>query len=186
MIDEILSETEQHMTAALASMQRALGGIRTGRATTSMLDGIRVSYYGTPTPLNQLSTVSVPEARLVVIKPYEADLIGDIEKAIRADPTLGLNPSNDGEVIRLPIPELTEERRIDLTKVARHRAEEGRVAVRHVRREGLDLTDEAQKEGEVSEDESRSAHERIQTLTDDFVKRIDEIIKNKEAEIMVV
>jgi ribosome recycling factor len=186
MIDEILKETEQHMTTALQALQRDLAGIRTGRATTTLLDGIRVSYYGTPTPLNQLSTVSAPEPRLLMIKPYENTIIGDIEKAIRADVTLGLNPSNDGEVIRLPIPELTEERRIDLTKVARHRAEEGRVAVRHVRREGLDLTDEAQKEGEVSEDESRSAHERIQTLTDDFVKRIDEIIKNKEVEIMAV
>ena len=186
MIDEILSETEQHMTAALASMQRALGGVRTGRATTSMLDGIRVSYYGTPTPLNQLSTVSVPEARLVVIKPYEANLIGDIEKAIRADPTLGLNPSNDGEIIRLPIPELTGERRIELTKVARSRAEDGRVAVRHGRREGLDLIDEAQKEGEVSEDDSRTGHDRIQALTNDFVKRIDEMIISKEAEIMEV
>lgn len=186
MIDEILKETEQHMSTALQALQRDLAGIRTGRATTTLLDGIRVKYYGTPTPLNQLSTVSAPEPRLLMIKPYENTIIGDIEKAIRADATLGLNPSNDGEVIRLPIPELTEERRIDLTKVARHRAEEGRVAVRHARREGLDLTDEAQKEGEVSEDESRSAHERIQTLTDDFVKRIDEIIKNKEAEIMVV
>lgn len=186
MIDEILKETEQQMTTALKALQRDLAGIRTGRATTTLLDGIRIDYYGAATPLNQLSTVSAPEPRLLMIKPYENTIIGDIEKAIRADALLGLNPSNDGQVIRLPIPELTEERRIDLTKVARHRAEEGRVAVRHARREGLDLTDEAQKEGEVSEDESRAAHERIQTLTDDFVKRIDGIIKNKEAEIMVV
>ncbi|HJP33763.1 MAG TPA: ribosome recycling factor [Candidatus Latescibacteria bacterium] len=186
MIDEILSETEQHMATALQAMQRDLAGIRTGRATTSLLDGVRVDYYGTATPLNQLSTVSAPEPRLLMIKPYEASIIGEIEKTIRADATLGLNPSNDGQVIRLPIPELTEERRIDLTKVARHRAEEGRVAVRHARRDSLDLIDEAQKGGEVSEDESRGAHDRIQIITDDFVKRIDEIIKSKEAEILEV
>ena len=186
MIDEILVETEQHMTTALQAMKRDLSGIRTGRATTSLLDGIRIEYYGTATPLNQVATVSAPEARLLLVKPYESSVIGDIEKAIRADPALGLNPSNDGELIRLPIPELTGERRIALTKVARHRAEEGRVAVRHARRDGLDLMDEAKKEGEVSEDESRAGHDRMQTLTDDFVKRIDEIIKNKEAEIMEV
>ena len=186
MIDEILAETEQHMATAVAAMQRDLSGIRTGRATTSLLDGIRINYYGTPTPLNQLATVSAPEARLLLIKPYENSVIGDIEKAIRTDPSLGLNPGNDGQIIRLPIPELTGERRIELTKVARHRAEEGRVAVRHGRRDGLDLIDEAQKEGEVSEDEARGGHERMQTLTTDFVKRIDEIIRNKEAEIMEV
>ena len=107
MIDEILSETEQHMATALQAMQRDLAGIRTGRATTSLLDGVRVDYYGTATPLNQLSTVSAPEPRLLMIKPYEASIIGEIEKTIRADATLGLNPSNDGQVIRLPIPELT-------------------------------------------------------------------------------
>jgi ribosome recycling factor len=186
MIDEIFNETEQGMSAALDAMARALAGIRTGRASTSILDGIRVSYYGTPTALNQLATVSVPEARLIIVKPYEGNLIGEIEKAIRADPTLGLNPSNDGEMIRLPIPELTGERRIEMTKVARNRAEEGRIAVRHARRDGLDLIDEAQIEGEVSEDESRGAHDRIQALTDGFVKRIDEIIKTKEADILEV
>jgi ribosome recycling factor len=186
MIDEILAETEQHMTTAVTAMQRDLSGIRTGRATTSLLDGIRINYYGTPTPLNQVATISAPEARLLLIKPYENSVIGDIEKAVRADPSLGLNPSNDGQIIRLPIPELTGERRIELTKVARHRAEDGRVAVRHGRRDGLDLIDEAQKEGEVSEDEARVGHERMQTLTTEFVKRIDEIIKSKEAEIMEV
>ncbi|MDA0335976.1 MAG: ribosome recycling factor [bacterium] len=186
MIDEILAETEQHMTTALQALQRDLSGIRTGRAVTSILDGVRISYYGTPTPLNQVATVSAPETRLLVIKPYENRIIGDIEKAIRADASLGLNPSNDGHIIRLPIPELTGERRIELTKVARHRAEEGRVAVRHARRDGLDLIDEAQKEGEVSEDEARGGHERMELLTSDFVKRIDAIIKSKESEILEV
>jgi ribosome recycling factor len=186
MIDEIVSDTEEHMNTALHAMQRDLAGIRTGRATTSLLDGIRIPYYGTPTPLNQVATVSAPEPRLLTIKPYEANLIGEIEKAIRAEQSLGLNPGNDGAVIRLPIPELTEERRRDLTKVARNRAEEGRVAVRHARRDGLDLVDAAQKDGEISEDDSKHAHDRIQALTDEFVKRIDEIIKSKEAEIMEV
>lgn len=186
MIDEIVSETEAQMKSAIEAMQRDLAGIRTGRATTSLLDGIRIDYYGTATPLNQLATVSAPEARLLMVKPYEAPLIPDIEKAIRADQTLGLNPSNDGSVIRLPIPELTGERRTELTKVARGRAEDGRVAVRHARRDGLDLIDSAQKEGEVSEDDSRTGHDKIQELTDGFVKRIDEIMKNKEAEIMEV
>ena len=130
--------------------------------------------------------MSVPEPRLVTIKPYEQSLIPEIEKAILAESSLGLNPSNDGTLIRLPIPELTEERRVELTKVARNRGEEGRIAVRHARREGLDLTDEAKKEGEVSEDESRAAHDRIQKLTDDCVKEIDQIVEHKEKDIMEV
>lgn len=186
MLDEIVSEAKANMDAALHAMQRDLSGIRTGRATTSLLDGIRIDYYGTSTPLNQLATVSAPEARLLLVKPYENNVIPEIEKAIRADPSLGLNPSNDGQVIRLPIPELTGERRIELTKVARNRSEDGRVAVRHARREALDMIDEAKKEGEISEDDARTGHERIQELTDEHVKRVDEIIKNKEAEIMEV
>ena len=186
MIDEILSETKHQMDSALEALHRDLAGIRTGRATVSLLDGIRVPYYGTPTPLNQLSSVNAPEPRLLTIKPYEKNLIGEIEKAIRADNTLGLNPSNDGEIIRLPIPELTEERRIEMTKVARHRAEEGRVAVRHARREGLDLLDAAQKDGEISEDDGRHGHDQVQKMTDEYVQKVDEIIKSKEAEIMEV
>lgn len=186
MLEEIISESRAHMDTALQAMQRDLTGIRTGRASTSLLDGIRIDYYGTATPLNQLATVSAPEARLLMVKPYENSVIPEIEKAIRADSSLGLNPSNDGQVIRLPIPELTGERRIELTKVARNRAEDGRVAVRHARRDGLDLIDEAKKEGEVSEDDARAGHDQIQALTDEAVKRIDEIIKNKEVEILEV
>lgn len=186
MLEEIFGETRHQMDKAIESLQRNLAHIRTGRASASLLDGIRVSYYGSPTPLIQLASISVPEPRLITIRPYEQRLIGDIEKAIRADSSLGLNPGNDGQIIRLPIPELTQERRVELTKVARHRAEEGRVAVRHARREGLDLVDEAQKEGEISQDDSHQGHERIQALTDVYIKRIDEVIKNKEAEIMEV
>ena len=123
---------------------------------------------------------------MLVVKPYEQGLIPDIEKAIRADPNLGLNPSNDGTIIRLPIPELTEERRRELTKIGRNRAEDARVSVRHARRDGIDLTDQAKKEGEVSEDDARHAHERIQKLTDEFIEQVEEIINRKEADIMEV
>ena len=186
MLEEIIEEVKQHMGSALDALRRDLAGIRTGRATTALLDNVRVQYYGTQTPLIQLATMSVPEPRLLTIRPYEQSLIPEIEKAILAESSLGLNPSNDGTVIRLPIPELTEERRVELTKVARHRGEEGRVAVRHARREGLDLSEEAKKEGDVSEDEERAAHDRIQKLTDECVKEIDQIVEHKEKEIMEV
>ena len=186
MLEEILEEVKDGMEMAIEALRRALVSIRTGRASTAMLDNVKVEYYGNLTPLNQMASISVPEPRLLVIKPWEANIIPEIEKALLADKSLGLNPSNDGAVIRLPIPELTEERRIEITKIARNRAEEGRVAVRHARRDGIDLLQEAQKDGEVSEDESRSAQELVQKLTDEYVTRIDEIIKHKEEEIMEV
>ena len=186
MLEEIIDAVRQQMEKAMEALRRDLAGIRTARITTSLLDGIRIDYYGNPTPLNQLASLSVPEPRLLTIKPYEQALIPAIEKVIRSDPSLGLNPSNDGTIIRLPIPELTEERRVELTKVARQRAEEGRVAVRHARREGLDLVDDAKKEGEVSEDEARSVHDKVQKLTDEYVEEIDEIFEHKEKEIMEI
>ena len=186
MVEEILQDVQEQMTKAIEALQRDLAGIRTGRATTSMLDGIRIEYYGNSTPLNQLATISVPEPRLLTIKPWEKGVIPEIERAILADATLGLNPSNDGIVIRVPIPELTEERRREITKVARARAEEGKVAVRHARREGLDLLQQAEKDGEVPEDDSRHAQIRIQQLTDEFVGKVQQIEANKEAEIMEV
>ncbi len=186
MIDEILQEVKSSMEKAMDALRRDLAGIRTGRASTAMLDHVRIEYYGNQTPLNQATTISVPEPRLIVIKPWEQNLIPVIEKAILADSSLGLNPSNDGTVIRLPIPELTEERRIEITKVARHRGEDGKVAIRHARRDGMDLTAEVQKDGEVSEDEARHGQSEIQKLTDEYVAHIDEMIKHKEAEIMEV
>ena len=186
MLEEILEEVKVGMEKAIEALRRDLASIRTGRASTAMLDNVRVEYYGNLTPLNQMATISVPEPRLLVIKPWEANIIPEIEKALLADKSLGLNPSNDGAVIRLPIPELTEERRIEITKVARSRAEEGRVAVRHARRDGIDLLQEAQKDGEVSEDESRSAQEQVQKMTDEYVARVDEIVEHKEEEIMEV
>ena len=186
MLEEIYEEVRAQMSSSTDALKRDLAGIRTGRASPSLIDGIRIDYYGTPTPLNQLAAISIPEPRLITVRPYEPNLIPDIEKAILADKNLGLNPSNDGALIRLPIPELTGDRRIELTKVARNRAEEGRVAVRHGRREGLDLLDVAKKDGEIGEDEARSARDHIQKLTDDFVKQVDEIIELKAQEIMEV
>ncbi|MBT3343896.1 MAG: ribosome recycling factor [Gemmatimonadetes bacterium] len=186
MLDEIYAEVEKMMNNAMEALIRDLSGVRTGRASTSLVDGIRIDYYGSSTPLNQLASISAPEPRLLMIKPYEQTLIGDIEKAILSDKSLGLNPSNDGQVIRLPIPELTEERRIEMTKIARHRAEEARVAIRQARREGLDLVDDAKKDGDVSEDDARHCHDHVQEMTDAKIKRIDEIIKHKEEEIMEV
>ncbi len=186
MLDEIFGEVEAAMSKAIEALLRDLAGIRTGRATTTLLDGIRIEYYGQITPLNQVATISVPEPRLLMIKPWEKGVIPDIEKAIRADAALGLNPANDGTVIRLPIPELTEERRRELTKVAHNRAEEGRVAVRHARRDGIDLLQEAQKEGEIPADDSRHGQDRIQKMTDEFIEKVDQILATKEKEIMEV
>jgi ribosome recycling factor len=186
MLEEIYEEVRRQMSNSIDALKRDLSGIRAGRASASLLDGIRIDYYGTPTPLNQLAAISIPEPRLIVVRPYEPNLIPDIEKAILADKNLGLNPSNDGAIIRLPIPELTGERRIELTKVARSRAEEGRVAVRHGRRDGLHLVDAAKNDGDIGEDEARSAQDHIQKLTDDFIKHVDEIIESKAKEIMEV
>ncbi|MFH1571465.1 MAG: ribosome recycling factor [Gemmatimonadota bacterium] len=186
MLDEIYEDVTRHMEKSLDALRHGLGSIRTGRASTAILDGIRIDYYGSATPLIQLASISVPEPRLLVVKPYEKQLIVAIEKAIRSEPSLGLNPSNDGTIIRLPIPELTEERRIELTKVARHRGEEAKVAVRHARREGLDLVDEAKKEGAISEDDAHHGHDHIEKLTHEYVARVDEILAHKEEEIMEV
>ena len=186
MLEEIYKEVQLQMGNSIEALRRDLSGIRTGRASTALLDGVRIDYYGTATPLNQLAAISVPEPRLITVRPYEQNLIQQIEKAILGDATLGLNPSNDGTIIRLPIPDLTEERRVELTKIARTRAEDGRVAIRHARRDGLDLADSAQKEGDISEDESRAAHDRIQHMTNDCVEQIDDIIASKEKEIMEV
>jgi ribosome recycling factor len=186
MLEEIIEEVKDSMEKAIESLRKDLASIRTGRASTAMLDNVRVEYYGNLTPLNQMASISVPEPRLLTVKPWEANQIPEIEKAIVADKSLGLNPSNDGALIRLPIPELTEERRIEITKVARARSEDGRVAIRHARRDGIDLLQQAQKDGDISEDESRIAQDSVQKVTDEFVHRVDDIVKNKEEEIMEI
>lgn len=182
-ISAILSDAQHRMSKAVEHLQHQLARVRTGRASVAMLDGIKVNYYGTPTPLQQVGSISIPEPRLIVIQPWERSMLSEIEKAIKAS-DLGLNPTNDGAVIRIPIPPLTEERRKEIVKSCNKMAEEARVAVRQVRRDALEHLKKAEKEEGFSEDERRRAEEEVQRLTDRFVKEIDEIAKRKEHEIM--
>lgn len=185
MIDEIIQDAEQRMEKSVASLEAAFNRIRTGRAHPSILDGVMVSYYGTETPLNQLASVTVEEGRQLLIAPYEKSMVGNIEKAIlKSD--LGLNPSNNGDVIRLPMPALTEETRKEYTKQARSEAENARVAVRNIRRDANNTVKELLKEKEISEDEERHAEERIQKLTDRFIADIDSHYSKKEADLLAV
>jgi ribosome recycling factor len=182
---KIHSETEEKMGRALEAMKKELASIRTGKATSSLLDGIQVDYYGTMTPLSQVANISVPDPRLLVIQPWEKKLIPEIVKAIQKS-DLGLNPQSDPNVIRLPIPTLTEERRRDLAKVVKKVGEEGRVAVRNVRRDANDAFKKAEKDKEVSEDDSRKGQEQVQKITDEYIEKLDEMLKKKEQEIMEV
>jgi ribosome recycling factor len=185
MINDIISEAKAHMQKAVESLQHEMALIRTGRATTNLLDVVRVEYFGSHVPVNQLATIGVPEPRLLTIQPWDKRAIQAIEKAILAS-GLGLTPSNDGSTIRLPIPQLTEERRKDLVRVVHKLAEEGRVSVRNARREANDMLKEGEKEGEIPEDDSKKAQKHVQDLTDEHVRKIEEVLKRKEAEIMEV
>ena len=185
MIDELMSDAKRRMDKSIESTKHEFNSERTGRASTGLHDRIQASYYGTKTPLNQLATVGVPEPRLLTITPYDKNAMRDIERAI-LESDLGLTPSNDGKVIRLPIPQLTEERRRELVKVIGRYAEEGRVAVRNVRRDLMHHLKELVQNGEIGDDEERRAEVQAQKLTDGHVKAIDELLKNKEAEIMEV
>ncbi|MCS6999696.1 MAG: ribosome recycling factor [Bacteroidota bacterium] len=182
-IPAILNDTQQRMSKAVEHLQQQLARIRTGRASVAMLDGIKVNYYGTPTPLQQVGSISIPEPRMIVIQPWERSMLSEIEKAIKAS-DLGLNPTNDGAVIRIPIPPLTEERRKEIVKSCGKMAEEARIAVRQVRRDAMEQLKKAEKEEGFSEDDRRRAEEDVQRLTDRFIKEIDEIAKRKEQEIM--
>jgi ribosome recycling factor len=173
------------MTRSIESFRKELGKVRTGRASFSLLDGIKVDYYGTPTPLQQVGTLSVPESRLITVTPWDTKMIGPIEKAIQAG-GLGLNPSSDGKVVRIPIPPLTEERRRELVKLVKKMAEDARVSVRNIRREAIERVKEKEKKKEISEDEMKRGQERIQKETDAFIKKIDDILKAKEQEILEV
>lgn len=184
-IDEIKSKTKSRMDKALADLQHAMAGIRTGRATLSLLDGVKVDYYGTPTPVNQLATLHVPEPSMITAQPWDVSQIGAIEKAIRSA-GLGLNPSNDGKLIRIPIPPLTEERRKDLVKRLHHVTEDHRVAVRNIRRDANDALKKLLKAKEISEDDERRALEESQKLTDAHIKQLDEASRTKEKEIMEI
>src|SRR6202158_4741140 len=181
-VKEIEANAKSRMDKALADLQHDMAGVRTGRASVSLLDSVRADYYGTPTPLNQLATLHVPEPTLITLQPWDVSQIGVIEKAIRAG-DLGLNPSNDGKLIRVPIPPLTEERRKELAKKLHHIAEDHRVAMRNIRRDANENVKKLLKDKIISEDDDRRAHEEIQKLTDGSIQRLDSAVKAKEKEI---
>ena len=185
MIDETLFEAEEKMEKAVSVTRDDLGSVRTGRANPAMFSRVVVDYYGAPTPLNQLASVSIPEARMAVIKPYDASQLRAMEKAVR-DSDLGVNPSNDGTIIRVIIPQLSEERRRDLVKVARGKGEDGKVSVRSIRRKAMEELHRISKEGEAGEDEVGRAEKDLQAATDRYVSQIDELVRNKEAELLEV
>jgi ribosome recycling factor len=185
MIDDVLADAKDRMGKAVEALRKELATIRTGRAHPGLIEHLRVDYYGAPTPLNQLATINVPEPRLLTIQPWDQQSLGAIEKAIlKSD--LGLNPSNDGNIIRLVIPQLTEERRKELAKVVRKKVEEGRVAVRNVRRDRHDELRRLQREKEISEDAQYLAQEELQKLTDGFIQEVERVGEEKEAELLAV
>ena len=185
MSDDVFGSAEHRMKRAVEILQRDFSNIRTGRASPTLLERVQVDYYGTPTPINNLATVSVPEPRLLVIQPWDRTVLPSIERAIQKS-DLGLNPSSDGTVIRLAIPQLNEERRRDLVKQVHRRAEEGRVAVRNIRREAHDELKKQEREHAISQDELKRAVDRLQKLTDSHVAQVDEIAKRKEQEVLEV
>ncbi|WP_312097929.1 ribosome recycling factor [Niallia sp.] len=182
---QVIANTKEKMNKAIQSYSRELASIRAGRANASLLDRITVDYYGAPTPINQIAGISVPEARLLVIQPYDKTILGDIEKAIlKSD--IGLNPSNDGSVIRLSIPMLTEERRKELVKNVKKESEEAKIAIRNIRRDGNDDLKKLEKNGDITEDALRGYNDDIQKLTDEFISKVDALTKEKEKEILEV
>jgi ribosome recycling factor len=185
LIDQLLEDAGERMTKSVESAKHELSTVRTGRASPTLLDRVVVDYYGAPTPLNQLATISVPEARLITIQPYDKSSIKVIEKAIN-ESDVGLNPSNDGNLVRLAVPELTEERRRELVKVARGLAEDGRVAIRNVRRDVMQHLRELKADGEASSDDEHRAEVELQKLTDGRVGDLDAVLKTKEEEIIEV
>ncbi|MCL5292481.1 MAG: ribosome recycling factor [Actinobacteria bacterium] len=185
MVSDILSESESKMIKAIEALKKEFSGVRTGRASAGIFDHIKVDYYGTKTPLKQMASLSIPEPQLVVIQPWDKGAIGAIEKAILQS-DLGLNPSNDGNVIRVPFPPLSEERRREIVKVAHKIGEDGKVAVRNVRHEARDHLHELEKEKLISEDDRDRGEKKVQELTDKYGKQIDELLSHKEKEIMEV
>lgn len=183
MIDEIYEDTRESMGKSIDSLKNEYKKVRTGRASVSLLDGIRVDYYGTQTPLNQMATLSVPESRLITIQPWDVSVIKDIEKAIMKS-DLGLTPSNDGKIVRIAIPPLTEERRKELVKVVHKMAEDHKIGVRNTRRDANEMIKSLKKDGEITEDQSYKAQDQIQKITDEYIKRVDECAKEKEKEIL--
>ena len=183
MIESIYQETKESMGKSVEALKNELKRLRTGRASLAILDGIKVDYYGTITPLNQMATLAVPESRLITIQPWDASVIKDIEKAIlKSD--LGLTPSSDGKIIRISIPQLTEDRRKELVKVVHKVCEEHKVSIRNFRRDSNDLMKSMKKEGEISEDDAYKAQDQVQKITDEHIKLIDECFTEKEKEIL--
>lgn len=185
MIDEALFEAEEKMDKAVTVAKDELGGIRTGRANPGMFNRIVVDYYGSPTPVTQIASINVPEARMVIVKPYEQSQLNAIETAIR-NSDLGVNPSNDGHIIRISVPQLTEERRRELVKQSKAKGEDAKVAVRNVRRKAMEELGRIQKDGEAGEDDVNRAEKELDKTTAKYVAQIDELIKHKEAELMEV
>jgi len=185
MTEDLFSDAERRMQKAIDALKQDLGSIRTGRANTALLERITVDYYGTPTPINQVATISIPEARLLVIQPWEKKMLTDIEKAIQKS-DLGINPNNDGLVIRLNIPPMNEERRRDLVKTLHKKLDEHKVAVRNIRRDVHDKLRDREKKKEVSEDELKRSTDRLQKLTDRFIDEMEKVGKTKELEILEV
>jgi ribosome recycling factor len=185
MIDDWLTDAEQRMDKSVEALHKELAGIRTGRATPALVDRLQVDYYGAPTPLQSLAGITAPEARLLVIQPYDRGAMSAIEKAIQKS-ELGLNPSNDGTLIRIPIPPLTEERRKEFVKVVKQKAEAARVAIRNIRRDEVEHIRKIEKDGEVGSDELDRGLQQIQKITDRFVAKVDEVAHKKEQEILEV
>ncbi len=183
--DDIIKDLHDRIGRTIEALKVELSAVRTGRANLHLLDNVRVDYYGTPTPLNQVATLSVPEARMIVCKPWEKNMIPVIEKAIR-DANLGVNPMSDKDLVRVPIPALTEERRKEIVKKVKHTGEEHKIAIRNERRDAKELIEVTQKDGDISEDEAKKCLEKMQKETDDGVKKVDEIIVAKETEVMQV
>jgi len=185
MKEAVFAELKDNMNKILESLEKAFSKVRTGRASLSLLDGIKVDYYGVPTPLNQVASLSVPESRLIVISPWATGVIGAIEKAIQKS-ELGLMPSNDGKIIRLPIPPLTEERRKDLVKIVKKMAEEGKVKMRNAHRDANEQFKALKKDNKISEDEMFTAQEEVQKHTDKYIEKLDQLLAAKESEIMEI
>ena len=185
MLDSIVKDTKDAMESVIDALRKQLTAIRTGRANPSMLDGVRVDYYDTPTPLNQVATVSAQDARLLVIKPYEKKIIKDIERAI-VEANLGFNPSSDGEFVRVPMPPLSTERRKEYVKLGKSKCEDAKVAIRGARRDANEMLKEAEKDGSITQDDEKKGLKIVQDTTDAYVKKIDDMLGKKEAEIMEV
>lgn len=185
MLNDIFTTQEERMKKSIESLRREYGSLRAGRATPALLDGVMVEYYGTPTPINQVANVSVPEPRMISIAPWDKSMVQEIEKAIMKS-DLGLNPNSDGAVIRLTIPQLTQETRMDLVKTVNKKAEEAKIAIRNIRRDGMDGIKELEKEKEITEDQQDAAETKLQKIVDKYIEMIDQVRDKKEQEIMEV